>query len=222
MSETIETNVASLLNCFAQCAVSEEPYCHWNLTDCIPSETLDEIISLPIDAPELGDISGRRELHNATRTYFDHNNCKKFSCCEIFTQALQDKRVTSAIENTFGVNLDGTYLRIEFVQDTGGFWLEPHTDLGVKSFTMLLYASKDPSHSNLGTDIYNAAKEHVGRSPFQSNSALVFVPADDTFHGFERRDISGIRQSIIINYVTNDWRERDQLAFPDAPISSGH
>ena len=40
----------------------------------------------------------------------------------------------------------GTYLRIEFAQDIDGFWLEPHTDLGVKVFTMLLYLSKDPSH----------------------------------------------------------------------------
>ncbi len=222
MSETIDTNVASLLNCFAQGAVSEEPYRHWNLSDCIPNDTMDEIITLPIDAPVLDGESGRRELHNATRTYFDHDNREKYSCCEVLAQALQDKRVTSSIESTFGVNLDGTYLRIEYVQDTGGFWLEPHTDLGVKSFTMLLYASKNPSHSDLGTDIYNSAKEHVSRSPFQSNGALVFVPADDTFHGFERRDISGIRQSIIINYVTNDWRERDQLAFPDAPISSGN
>jgi len=220
LSETIETNVDALLDCFENGIVSEEPYRHWNLANCIPSNTMDEIISLPIDAPVLVGESGRRELHNATRTYFDHDNREKFSCCEIFAQAFQDKRVTSAVEKTFGVNLDGTYLRIEYVQDTGGFWLEPHTDLGVKRFTMLHYASKDPSHSNLGTDIYNSAKEHVGRSPFQSNGALVFVPADNTYHGFERRNINGIRQSIVINYVTSEWRERDQLAFPDAPISS--
>ena len=220
MGTTTEANVNSLLNCFANGERTEEPYHHWNLSDCIPTETLDEILALPIAAPELGDVSGRRELHNATRTYFDAENRQKHNCCDVFAEAFQDKQVISAIESTFGVNLDGTYLRIEYVQDTGGFWLEPHTDLGVKSFTMLLYASKDPSHADLGTDIYNAAKEHVGRSPFFSNGALVFVPADDTFHGFERRDINGIRQSIIINYVTSEWRERDQLAFPDTPISS--
>ena len=66
--------------------------------------------------------------------------------------------------------------RIEFAQDTDGFWLEPHSDLGVKSFTMLLYLSTDPSHSDLGTDIYDADKNHVGRSPFESNAAMIFVP----------------------------------------------
>jgi hypothetical protein len=83
---------------------------------------------------------------------------------------------------------------------------------------MLLYTSKDPSHAALGTDIYDADKSHVGRSPFESNAALVFVPSNITYHGFERRKIDGVRKSIIINYVTNDWRAREQLAFPTQPI----
>jgi len=38
----------------------------------------------------------------------------------------------------------------------------PHTDLGVKLFTMLLYMSKDQNHAGLGTDIYDPEKKHVG------------------------------------------------------------
>ena len=100
-----------------------------------------------------------------------------------------------------------------------GFWLEPHSDLGIKVFTMLLYLSKDPSHRDLGTDIYDANKQRVGRSPFAPNAAMIFVPADNTFHGFEKRPIKGVRTSLIINYVTNEWRAREQLAFPEAPIA---
>ena len=84
---------------------------------------------------------------------------------------------------------------------------------------MLLYLSKDAAHATLGTDIYDAEKQHVGRSPFEPGGALVFVPSDITFHGFEPRDIEGVRKSIIINYVTNEWRAKEQLAFPDNPIS---
>ena len=47
---------------------------------------------------------------------------------------------------------------------------------------------------------------------------MIFVPADDTFHGFERRPIKGVRKSLIINYVTDEWRAREQLAFGEAPI----
>jgi hypothetical protein len=139
--------------------------------------------------------------------------------CEAVAQAFQDRRVTSHVEKAFGTNLAGTYLRIEFAQDIDGFWLEPHSDLGVKVFTMLLYLSKDPSHRDLGTDIYDSNKTRVGRSPFTSNAAMIFVPADNTFHGFEKRPIEGVRTSLIINYVTNEWRAREQLAFPEAPIA---
>ena len=220
MASSKEDVVRCLLKSFDDGKRDDEPYTHWNLTQCIPEDVLDEILTLPLEAPDLEGVSGKRELHNKTRTYFDVENRKNFPCCAALSEALQDKRVTDRVEEHFGTDLDGTYLRIEFAQDTGGFWLEPHSDLGVKNFTMLLYLSKDPSHKDLGTDIYDADKKHVGRSPFEPNGALVFVPADDTFHGFEPRSIEGVRKSIIINYVTDEWRAREQLAFPDAPISS--
>jgi hypothetical protein len=47
---------------------------------------------------------------------------------------------------------------------------------------------------------------------------MVFVPSGITYHGFEARKIDGVRKSVIINYVTNEWRAREQLAFPDRPI----
>ncbi len=220
MVSSKEDVVHCLLNSFEEGKRSDEPYIHWNLTQCIPEDILDEILALPLEAPDLEGVSGKRELHNKTRTYFDVGNQKRFPCCAALAEALQDSRVTGRVAQHFGTNLNGTYLRIEFAQDTGGFWLEPHSDLGVKNFTMLLYLSKDPSHKDLGTDIYDADKKHVARSPFKPNGALVFIPADDTFHGFEPRSIEGVRKSIIINYVTDEWRAREQLAFPDAPISS--
>lgn len=70
----------------------------------------------------------------------------------------------------------------------------------------------------MGTDIFDAEKNHIGRSPFNAGGALVFVPADNTFHGFQSRTIEGVRKSIIVNYVTDDWRAREQLAFPNDPI----
>ena len=220
MTSSAEDVVHSLLKSFEQGQQSETPYRHWFLSACLPQDTLDDILELPFEAPKLGGVSGKRELHNATRTYFDIENRKKYPHCEAFSQAFQDKRVTDVVESKFGTDLDGTYLRIEYAQDTGGFWLQPHSDLGVKNFTMLIYMSKDEAHKDLGTDIYDADKKHVGQSPFESNGALVFIPANNTFHGVEPRTIEGVRKSIIINYVTDEWRAREQLAFPDAPISS--
>ncbi len=198
---------------------TDQPYRYWYLTQCLPKEAADEILSLPFPAPDLGGISGKRELHNKTRTYFDQENMAKFPVCNAFNEAFQGETLTKHIQETFGTNLKGSYLRVEFAQDVDGFWLEPHTDLGVKLFTMLLYLSTDPSHADLGTDIYDKEKKHVGRSPFEPNAALIFVPSDFTYHGFEARKINGVRKSVIINYVTNDWRAREQLAYPDHPLS---
>ena len=198
---------------------SDQPYRNWALQACLPADTVDDILALPFEAPSLDGVSGKRELHNNTRKYFDAENRERFPVCEAVAEAFQDKRVTSHIEKAFGTNLKGTYLRIEFAQDIDGFWLEPHTDLGVKVFTMLLYLSKDPSHKDLGTDIYDGDKKHFGRSAFSSNGAMIFVPSNNTYHGFEKRKIVGVRTSLIINYVTNEWRAREQLAFPETPIT---
>ncbi|MEL6746562.1 MAG: 2OG-Fe(II) oxygenase [Pseudomonadota bacterium] len=200
--------------------VNEAPYPHWFLDQCVPAQVIDDVRALPFDAPSLDGVSGKRELHNATRTYFDAANREAHPVVDAMADAFQCRATTDLIEETFKTNLDDSLLRIEYAQDINGFWLEPHTDLGVKVFTMLLYVSKDPSHENLGTDIYDSTKQHIGRSPFAAGSAMVFVPSDITYHGFEERKIEGVRQSIIINYVTQDWRAREQLAFPEQPIGS--
>jgi hypothetical protein len=197
----------------------EQPYRHWALKNCFPADSVDDVLALPFEAPSLEGVSGKRELHNNTRKYFDVENRGRYPVCDAIAQGFQDRRLTEHIEKAFGTDLAGTYLRIEFAQDIDGFWLEPHTDLGVKAFTLLAYLSKDPSHQDLGTDIYDAEKRPVARSPFAPNAALVFIPSTNTYHGFEKRPIQGVRTSLIINYVTNEWRAREQLAFPETPIA---
>jgi hypothetical protein len=218
-----KSSAEDVIRCFhdsvAKGERNNEPYVHWLVRNCLPGDTVDDILALPFEAPSLDGVSGKRELHNNTRKYFDVENRRQFPVCEAVSQAFQGERVTGLIERAFGTNLDGTYLRIEFAQDIEGFWLEPHTDLGVKVFTMLLYLSRDANHRDLGTDIYDGEKRHVGRSPFISNAAMVFIPSNNTYHGFEKRPIKGIRTSLIINYVTNEWRAREQLAFPEASIA---
>ncbi len=218
MAISSESVVQTFLKSVDTSAVADRPYRHWNLKNCLPDDVLKETIGLPFDAPDLGGVSGKRELHNNTRKYFDADNQRRYPSVKAVAEGLQDRRVCDRVARHFGTNLDGSYLRIEYAQDIDGFWLEPHTDLGVKVFTLLLYLSTDLSHKELGTDIYDGEKRHVARSPFASNSALVFVPSGNTYHGFEQRPIQGVRKSVIINYVTNEWRAREQLAFPESPI----
>ena len=193
-----------------------DPY-PWHLVDDIlPRDVIRELDSLPFAVPGLDGVSGRRELHNDTRSYFDAAQMAKFPVMRAVAEALQSPEVVRAVAETFDAPVDDTFLRLEYAQDIDGFWLEPHTDLGVKKFTCLIYLSE--GHEELGTDIYRSKEEHFGRSPFIPGTAMIFVPSDKTWHGFEPRAIKGVRKSVILNYVTHDWRAREQLSYPDAPV----
>lgn len=193
----------------------EAPYRHWLVNKLLPADILAEMKALKFPVYNPGDLSGKREYHNDTRHYIDAGNIASNDCAAALANAFQAPRMVRAIEAFFETVIDGTLLRIEYAQDVSGFWLEPHTDLGVKRLTMLIYLSATPAHNDLGTDIYDANKQCVKRAPFKDNSAMCFVPGDKTYHGFEPREIDGVRKSLILNYVTTDWRDREQLCFPD-------
>jgi hypothetical protein len=208
----------SLIAAFARARPEETPYRHWSVTDVFPRGLTDTLRRLPYAAPELGGVSGKRELHNDQRHYFDAVTNARFPECQAVADAFQSRAVVEAIEASTGADLTGSFVRLEFAQDTDGFWLQPHTDLGVKRFTMLIYLAPDDSQSDLGTDIYRDAETWAKRSPFVDNTALVFVPGDNTWHGLEPRPIHGVRKTVIMNYVTDAWRERGQLAYPQTPV----
>ena len=194
------------------------PYQHHFVDGFFPAAVADELADLPFRAPSLDGVSGKRELHNDTRSYFDEANMGRFPVMAQVAEALQSPEVIGHFAKAFDAPLDNTYLRLEYAQDIDGFWLEPHTDLGVKKFTCLIYLSQGPGHETLGTDIYASKTKHVGASPFIRNAAMIFVPGSDTWHGFEARPIKGVRKSVILNYVTPEWRAREQLSYPDQLI----
>jgi hypothetical protein len=196
----------------------DAPYRHFLIENCFPKDVLDELADLPFAAPVLDGVSGKRELHNDQRSYFDAGGMVRFPVMRAVAEALQSHRIVRLIHDTFGAPIDDTFLRLEYAQDIDGFWLEPHTDLGVKKFTCLIYLSEGPGHETLGTDIYSRRDSHFGRSPFTRGGAMIFVPGDNTWHGFEKRPIEGVRRSVILNYVTHDWRAREQLSYPDATV----
>jgi hypothetical protein len=196
----------------------DEPYRHFLIENCFPKDVADELADLPFAAPALDGVSGKRELHNDQRSYFDAAAMKRFPVMRAVAEALQSKRIVRLIHDTFGAPIDDTFLRLEYAQDIDGFWLEPHTDLGVKKFTCLIYLSQGPGHEQLGTDIYVSRERHFGSPPFKRGGAMIFVPGDNTWHGFEKRPIDGVRRSVILNYVTHEWRAREQLSYPEATV----
>jgi hypothetical protein len=134
--------------------------------------------------------------------------------------AFQSRPVVGMLETLTGADLSDTFLRIEFCQDRTGFWLEPHTDIGAKRFTGLVYLTEEREGESLGTDIYDLQRHYIGTSPGGFNHGLIFIPGSDTWHGFRARRFECVRTSLIINYVGPEWRAAHELCFPDSPV--GH
>jgi hypothetical protein len=218
----VEAMTRGVAKSFTAAARFEDPYRHWILSDIFGQNVVRDLSALPFPAPGVDGVSGARELHNDTRQYFDAENNAEYPVCGLLARAFQSPEMVALFARETGAALDGCYLRIEYAQDKDGFWLQPHTDLGVKKLTMLYYLADAPGQESLGTDIYRDKDSWAKRSAFTPDEALIFVPSDHTWHGFEPRAISGVRKSVIINYVTDEWRAREQLAYPATPVRAAN
>jgi hypothetical protein len=196
----------------------DTPYPHWLLHDVLPAELASQVIALPFDTPLIDDTHGKRETHNSSRIFVSEENRARYPACEALAESFQDEATIALLEDVCGHSLAGSSLRIECCLDTDGFWLEPHTDIGAKRFTMLVYLSDHPDAADWGTDIYDGDLRLASRATGAFNTGLIFLPAPDTWHGFARRPIRGVRRSLIINYVAPEWRSRHELAYPTQPV----
>jgi hypothetical protein len=199
----------------------EWPYRHWKLCDVLPESMCVGILSLPIPPPSVGVTDGTRASFNDRRIFFDAARIVRYAPCAVLAQALQRPEVARAAAETLGIPVEGAYLRMEYIQDTDGAWLEPHCDIPEKLFSMVIYLCTGPDAADWGTDIYDAERRRVGRSSAEFDNAVIFIPGANTWHGFDRRPIVGVRRLMEINYVRPSWRDREQLAFPEQPIRMG-
>lgn len=205
---------AAFLDCLECACHVARPFDHWLLESALPRSSMAAIAGLPFVPPAVNRFDGRRESSNSTRVYFSPEIQTRFPVCREVAGAFRDPRVVAALEVLTGARLAAGRRRIEYCQDVDGFWLEPHLDIGVKLFTLLIYLSDDPALADAGTDIYDASPEHrpAGRADYVANRGLIFIPGRDTWHGFTPRPVKGVRKTIIVNYVSDAWRAVDELA----------
>ncbi|MGB9151671.1 MAG: 2OG-Fe(II) oxygenase [Alphaproteobacteria bacterium] len=203
------------LGCLEKATHINAPYDYWLLENVLPVGMINAIANLPFPPPRNPLFNGRRESNNSTRIYFSPENQHAFDVCRDTVDIFSNAAVIRALENMTGTDISKGHLRIEYCQDVDGFWLEPHLDISVKLFTMLVYLSDDPNLFDAGTDIYDATPSHklVASAPYEKNKGLIFIPDATTWHGFTKRPIKGLRKSIIINYVLPDWVNKDELAY---------
>ncbi len=134
----------TFLNCLAKADHHAAPFDYWLLHNPLPSGFCDAITSLPFDPPAGAEFDGRRETNNSTRVYFTPENQAEHEVCRRLVEGFEDPRVRRTIEEATGTDLSDGHLRIEYCQDTAGFWLEPPADTSVKKFTRLVYRSDVP------------------------------------------------------------------------------
>ena len=197
----------------------EEPYRRWTMKEVFPESVCTALLVLPIAPPVLGDTDGTRDTYNRSRCFFTPKLRADFPVCEAFSQALQRPDVARQFGETLEIDPNGMFLRIEYIQDLDGAWLEPHRDVPEKVFSMVVYFCIGPEAKDWGTDIYDDDKKWVGRSSADFNTASIFKAGKNTWHGFDKRPIIGVRRLMEVNYV-RDWRDRNQLVYPDKPVST--
>ena len=149
-----------------------KPYRHWILDGCLSSGAVDAANDVPFAPPALGGVSGRREVHNATRKYFDVANRASLPIAGAMADALQsENRDARDREEVLARNWTGAIFASSMRRTSMVFWLEPHTDLGVKMFTFpaLPFARSEPRrswhrHLRRRQEIRRAIAVQAGRS----------------------------------------------------------
>ena len=197
------------------------PYRHWKVREVFPIDLCTGILTMPICPPFLGRTDGTRGSYNHARCFLTPEMRGKYQCVQALADALQRPSVARLMAETCAIDVAGSYLRMEYMQDIDGAWLEPHRDIPEKLFSMVIYLFTGPDCADWGTDIYDADQKWVGRSAPDFDTGVIFVPGPATWHGFDPRPIVGVRRLMEINYVRPSWRDREQLTFPDRPIALG-
>lgn len=198
--------------------VERKPYSFWVLDRPLPDDAGEAVITLPVSPAAIEDTAGKRETNNATRVHFSTEVQARHRVCGAIAGAFQSRAVVSKLGEICDVDLGGSFLRIEYCQDQAGFWLAPHTDIGAKLFTMMIFLCRGPGSENWGTDVLDANHELAARAPCGFNVGMIFIPSADTWHAFAERPIEGVRRSLMVNYVKDEWRARHELAFPEQSV----
>ena len=192
----------------------EHPYRHWQIVQPLSDEMLAEIVATPIpDGTRVYDGSRAADLGGAgvdgkLRCYIGRDNVDQFPALGGLIDELMSPEAYQYVGDLIGRNLGDAYLRLEVIADRHGFWLKPHKDIKEKLMSMLVYVNAAGESEELGTDIFDAELNKVKTIPYRNNLGYMFAPAENTWHGFEKKQIQKERRSILINYVTfeTDWK----------------
>jgi hypothetical protein len=183
-----------------------EPWTHYVIEDFFPKDLFELIKQIPSLKSDYTDITGFRDAIKG-RVFLGNPHCIENGHLVAVSEWLNQRIYW---ERNFGCDLSNTYLRPEVIDDRYPFFHAIHTDTPEKKLSIIVNISKE-DEQNLATDLYSDKDTHFKKLEWKENSALLFVPTDDRFHGFDRMKYKGIRRIMIINFVdSNVWRNKNQ------------
>ncbi|MGY6768405.1 2OG-Fe(II) oxygenase [Komagataeibacter sp. NFXK3] len=189
------------------------PYPHWQLHDVLPASIAAALVQWVPGARFIGgDSGGQRAGRNGHRLFVTPAQRAAHPALDQLACLFDDAATRADFTRQCNARLDDAALRLELCLDTDGFWLEPHTDIGAKRLTLLVSLSMGAEAMDWGTDIMTAEGTPVARASGVFNSGLLFIPSAQSWHGFVRRPLHGVRRTLIVNYVSPEWRATEELA----------
>jgi len=162
------------------------------------------------DGTRSGYKEGVEKQNHKLREYITNDNRSKYPELVNLIRELQSKPIRELIAKMVGNenNFDNSYVRLEVLNDTEGFWLKPHCDIPEKLISSLIYVNETGENVSLGTDLYNEDLELKHTVPFWHNFGYIFH-GPNKWHGMEEgKEIQVERRGIQLNYVTfkTDWK----------------
>ena len=204
----------------------EIPFDHWEYSDALTEESIEEIIKA--DIPDLSKLNltydGTRAIDGGGaefregiasggkaikfRCFVSKENAAQFPHLVKFINELQSKETHQTISKMIDRDLSNSYVRVEVICDREGFWLKPHCDIKEKLMSGLIFVNNTNESVDLGTDFYNEKLEKVKTLPYRNNYGYLFTSGPNTWHGMEKKKILKERRCLQVNYVTfeTDWR----------------
>ena len=153
------------------------------------------------------DYDGRRSCTNNFRTFVNKDNNPQL------TEMFKDWDTSTSrdfFSEISGVDCSDGILRVELCQDSTGFYLNKHIDIPEKYITLQVYLGD--GDESWGTSIYDNDKLYHTNKFIHNTGWMSFI-GSPLIHGIEKNVINGVRRSIIINYVIDDWNDTDQLYY---------
>ena len=191
----------------------KHPFEHWEFSNCLNTEALNEISYSNIpngnrsyDGTRAADHTGKG-IDGKLRLFLDLYNSKDFPNLTNVIKELQKKEVFRKIGKIIDKDLSKSFVRLEIIGDKKGFWLKPHKDIAEKLMTMMIWANPYSESDSLGTDLYDNNFKLIKTIKYLHNNGYFFSSGQDSWHGLELKEIKKERRCIQINYVTfkTDW-----------------